>query len=99
AATIAQALNSDLGFYGGVLGFVPAGALPPLAIDNLDADWVRGWLLIMSGMVCAVLWCAPVNAAISIEIEGVDEALRANVRAYLGIVAYRDLPNLSEITV
>lgn len=36
AATIEQALNSELGFYGRVLGFTPADALPPLAIDNLE---------------------------------------------------------------
>ncbi len=38
AATIEQALNSELGFYGRVLGFMPADVLPSLTIDNLGAD-------------------------------------------------------------
>lgn len=36
ATTIEQALNSELGFYGRVLGFEPADTLLPLAIDNLE---------------------------------------------------------------
>jgi dipeptidyl aminopeptidase/acylaminoacyl peptidase len=31
---IRQALEAELAFYGRVLGFMPAGDLPPLAIDN-----------------------------------------------------------------
>jgi dipeptidyl aminopeptidase/acylaminoacyl peptidase len=35
AETIARCLEAELAFYGAVLGFAPADALPPLAIDNL----------------------------------------------------------------
>ena len=39
AETIRRALEAELGFYGRVLGFVPADATAPLAIENLpDAE-------------------------------------------------------------
>ncbi len=60
---------------------------------------LRGWRPILVGIVCAAFWSAPATADINIEIEGVDETLRANVEGYLGIATYRNMENLSEITV
>ena len=36
AETIVRALEAELAFYGRVLGFTPAGDLPPLQILNLN---------------------------------------------------------------
>jgi dipeptidyl aminopeptidase/acylaminoacyl peptidase len=38
AATIRRAFEAELYFYGRVFGFTPAGAIEPVAIDNLGAD-------------------------------------------------------------
>jgi hypothetical protein len=38
AATIRRALEAELWFYGRIFGFVPAGAIEPVAIDNLADD-------------------------------------------------------------
>ena len=38
AATIRRALEAELWFYGRVFGFVPAGAIEPVAIHNLADD-------------------------------------------------------------
>ena len=37
AETITRCHEAELAFYGRILGFTPAGDLPPLAIENLDA--------------------------------------------------------------
>jgi dipeptidyl aminopeptidase/acylaminoacyl peptidase len=37
AETIVRCHEAELAFYGRILGFTPAGELPPLAIENLDA--------------------------------------------------------------
>jgi dipeptidyl aminopeptidase/acylaminoacyl peptidase len=38
AATIRRAFEAELWFYGRIFGFVPAGAIEPVAIDNLADD-------------------------------------------------------------
>ena len=38
AETIVASLNAKLSFLGQVFGFVPAGSVPALAIENLPAD-------------------------------------------------------------
>ena len=38
AATIRRAFEAELWFYGRVFGFTPAGAIEPVAIDNLADD-------------------------------------------------------------
>jgi dipeptidyl aminopeptidase/acylaminoacyl peptidase len=35
AGTIIRSLEAELYFYGRIFGFTPAGALPPVQIDNL----------------------------------------------------------------
>jgi dipeptidyl aminopeptidase/acylaminoacyl peptidase len=37
AETIIRCHEAELAFYGRILGFTPAGELPPLEIENLDA--------------------------------------------------------------
>jgi hypothetical protein len=37
AATIRRVLEAELSFYGRIFGFVPAGAIEPVAIENLPA--------------------------------------------------------------
>jgi dipeptidyl aminopeptidase/acylaminoacyl peptidase len=37
AATIQRALEAELSFYAQVFGFVPAGVVEPVAIENLGA--------------------------------------------------------------
>jgi hypothetical protein len=37
AATIRRVFEAELSFYGQIFGFVPAGAIEPVAIENLPA--------------------------------------------------------------